>query len=69
MRKRCFVYSRFADIFQAVVSVGVVLVRASAEVHVLGSVHNSSWSNLPSALLNLSLQFGLGSPTLPQSRS
>lgn len=60
--KRCFVYSGFADVFQVVICVGVVLVCTSAEGHVLGSLHNSSWSNFPSTLLNLSLQFGLEAP-------
>lgn len=34
-----------------------------------GSLLNSSWSNLPFALTNLSLQFQIGSHILPRSRS
>ena len=67
--KRCFVHSRFAAVFQVVISVGVVLISVRAEVQVSGSLLNSTWSNLPFALINLSLQFQIGSRTLPQSRS
>lgn len=69
MGKRCFVHSRFADVFQVVISVGGVLISVEAEVQVSGSLLNSSWSNLPFTLLNLSLQFEIGSRILPQSRS
>lgn len=48
--KRCFVHSRFADVFQVVISVGIVLISGRAKVQVSGSPLNSSWSNLPFAL-------------------
>jgi len=59
--KRCFVHSRLADVFQVVISVGVVLTSVRAGVQVAGSLLNSSWSNLPFALINLSLRFQIGS--------
>lgn len=50
--------------FQVVIPVGAVLISGRAEVRVSGSL-----LNLPFALINLSLQFQLGSRLLPQSRS
>lgn len=66
--KRCLVHSKFAVIFQVVVFLGgVISVRAGAPDS--RSLFNSSWSNLLFALINPSLQFGVGSHILPQSRS